>query len=472
MKLCVVIFLILMCYTSFSRVIQVGTGKQYSIPSQALSAAQNGDTVEIDAGTYTGDVCIWKKNNLMVRGVGGYAHLAAGGKNAGGKAIWVVQGNDDIIEDIEFSDCTVTDQNGAGIRFEGTNLTLLHCFFHDNEDGILAGDNANSDIVIESTEFARNGYGDGYSHNLYINHVKSLTFRFNYSHHAKVGHNLKSRAYTNYILYNRIMDEETGNSSMLIDLPSGGKSFIIGNLLMQGPNAENKKLISYGEEDLKNPDNELYVVNNTMVNKRTAGATFVYIQSGTTIAKIINNIFTGTGDVLSGSADTVTNIHFADVTEARFTDEADYEYHLNALSPAIDAGTDPGSVGDFSLVPQYEYQHPMSYKTRPSNYKIDVGAYEYLPLGVEDNLPLSSLSVFPNPVSESAEISIFNPTRGFISLNLYDMLGSEVMTVFEGYRNIGDSKIQLNVSQLQSGVYELILQENGKIESAKVVVWR
>ncbi len=197
-RFAIVIYLFLF-YTTYANVLQVGQDKQYKLPSQALTAAQDGDTVEIDSGTYTGDVCIWKKNNLLVRGVGGYAHLAAGGKNAGGKAIWVVQGNDDVLEDIEFSDCTVPDNNGAGIRFEGTNLTIHHCYFHDNEDGILAGDNANSDIIIESSEFARNGYGDGYSHNLYINHVKSLTFRFCYSHHAKVGHNLKSRAYTNYI---------------------------------------------------------------------------------------------------------------------------------------------------------------------------------------------------------------------------------------------------------------------------------
>ena len=38
-------------------------------------------------------------------------------------------------------------------------------------------------------------------HNLYIGHVNKLTFRFNYSHHAYIGHNLKSRADANYILY-------------------------------------------------------------------------------------------------------------------------------------------------------------------------------------------------------------------------------------------------------------------------------
>ncbi|OGU14171.1 MAG: hypothetical protein A2X61_07115 [Ignavibacteria bacterium GWB2_35_12] len=460
MKLSAFFLLFLFCFTSYSRIIQVGQNKQYTLPSQGLSAAQDGDTVEIDAGIYTGDVCTWNKNNLLVRGVGGYAHLAAGGKNAGGKAIWVVTGNNNVIEYIEFSDCTVPDSNGAGIRFEGTNLTIRHCNFHDNEDGILTSANDSSDIVIESSEFARNGYGDGYSHNLYIGHVRSLTFRFNYSHHAKIGHNLKSRASTNYILYNRIMDEETGNSSMLIDLPNGGKSYIIGNLLMQGPLAENRKLISYGADDLTNPDSVLYVVNNTMVNKRTAGATFVYIQKGTKEARIINNIFTGPGEVLLGSADTVTNIHFEDVEQAYFADEANYDYRIFFRSPAFDAGTALGSVAGFSLVPEYEYIHPMSYTLRLIYDYIDIGAYEAPPLGVEDDLSLLSLSVYPNPCTDEASISFNLEMEQNINLNILDLLGDVCYSLNTGVLNEGMNKININYDvfvKMQTGTYFLTL---------------
>jgi hypothetical protein len=90
----------------------------------------------------------------------------------------------------------VPDKNGAALRLEGTNFTLRNSFLHDNENGILSNANTSSNIVIEYTEFGHNGYGDGYSHNLYIGNVGSLTFRYNYSHDANVGHNLKSRAPT------------------------------------------------------------------------------------------------------------------------------------------------------------------------------------------------------------------------------------------------------------------------------------
>ncbi len=266
------------------------------------------------------------------------------------------------------------------------------------------------------------------------------------------------------------MDEETGNSSYLIDLPNGGKSFVIGNLLMHGPNAENRKLISYGAEGLANPDNELYVVNNTMVSKRSAGATFVGIQSGTTVAKIINNLMTGQGIMFTGTADTTSNLLLSDVSQAKFLDEPDYDYHLTSSSPGINQGTNPDSVPGFNLVPKFEYIHPLSYSSRTDN-GIDIGAYQWNTTGVEDNSYLSSFLVYPNPVSSTAEISFMNYAPGFISLKMFDMLGREVMTIYEGYFKIGESKFQLNTSQLPRGVYELLLQSNGKAETAKLVVW-
>ncbi|MBK8642006.1 MAG: hypothetical protein IPN15_07315 [Saprospiraceae bacterium] len=47
-------------------------------------------------------------------------------------------GRSTIVENIEFSECGVPDKNGAGIRLEATHLVVRSCYFHDNEDGILA----------------------------------------------------------------------------------------------------------------------------------------------------------------------------------------------------------------------------------------------------------------------------------------------------------------------------------------------
>lgn len=233
------------------RVLLVGPGKLYVKPCQAIAVAHPGDTVAIDSSvTYVGDVCAWSTDNLTIRGAGpARAHIDAGGKNAQEKGIWVISGKDTTVENIEFSGAKVPDQNGAGIRLQADNLTVRNCYFHDNENGILTGNSPSSTVTIEYSEFANNGFGDGQSHNLYIGNVGTLVFRYNYSHHARIGHLLKSRAAQNLVLYNRLSDEATGTSSYQIDLPNGGKSYIIGNVIEQGPANDNSTLVTYLEED-------------------------------------------------------------------------------------------------------------------------------------------------------------------------------------------------------------------------------
>jgi cephalosporin-C deacetylase-like acetyl esterase len=350
-------------------VIRVGPNRKYKMPSQAANAAKDGDIVEIDPGVYESDVAVWRQNDLTIRATAKYAHLKSNGAAAQKKAIWVVKGRNATIENIEFSGCRVPDRNGAGIRIEGQNITIRNCYFHDNENGVLGG-SGKSNILIEFTEFARNGHGDGYSHNMYIGHAAKLTIRHCYSHHARIGHNLKSRAHENHILYNRIGDEAEGTSSYCIDLPNGGRSFIIGNQIQQGPKTDNSTVVSYGAEGLKNPKPQLYMANNTIVNDRRTGV-FVYIRQGTT-AKLINNLFVGNGTPVKGKAEQITNLA---AQSGAFIDRAKFDYRLKPDSPAIDAG----SKLPENLTPLYEYVHPANRRKRTITAKPDIGAFEYRP---------------------------------------------------------------------------------------------
>ena len=121
----------------------------------------------------------------------------------------MIHANDVVVENIEFSGASVPDQNGAGIRAEGVNLTVRNCYFHDNQDGILESNVAGSNILIEFSEFDHNGFGTGQAHNLYIGHASALTFRFNWSPGAS--RPSAEIASQNYIYFNRLTDE-TGNS--------------------------------------------------------------------------------------------------------------------------------------------------------------------------------------------------------------------------------------------------------------------
>ena len=357
-------------------VLRVGPQRELKHPSAAAQIARDGDIIEIDAGVYDGDAAVWRQHRLTIRGVGGRAHLRANGAHAEGKAIWVIKGNDTRIESVEFSGAKVPDQNGAGIRLEGAGLTVRDCYFHDNENGILTGVNPASDIVVEHSEFAHNGFGDGQSHNLYIGSARTFTLRFSYVHHAIVGHNVKSRALRNHITHNRIMDENDGRSSYAVEFPNGGLAFVIGNVIQHGPATENSTIVSYGAEGLKYPLNELYFVNNTVVNDRPADGRFLFVRGGADAARIVNNVFSGRGDVLSGPGELRNNVAAA---KTDFVDPARFDYRLKAGAAAIGRGIDPGSAYGFDLRPTAEYAHKAGKRARNSSGSLDVGAFEYLP---------------------------------------------------------------------------------------------
>ena len=352
----------------------MGPDRQYRTPSEVAKVARHGAIVEIDAGVYRGDVAVWRKDNLTLRGVGGRAHLIADGAHANGKAIWVIRGKNTLVENVEFSGAAVPHRNGTGIRLDTGGLTIRGCYFHDNENGLLAAADPNNDILIENSEFARNGYGDGQTHNIYVNNVRSFTLRNSYVHHAKVGHNVKSRAQRNYILYNRLSDETDGTSSYIVDIPNGGITFIGGNIIQQSPKTSNRTLVSFGNVNRDpHPGSVLYVANNTFVNLTSIRGTFVWNRRNLP-AYLSNNLFVGNAVVLKGDGRLIMNLH---TDKPGFRDSRNFDYHLTKESPAIDAGGWPDETASELLIPTHEYVHSARASRRVISGPIDLGAFEY-----------------------------------------------------------------------------------------------
>lgn len=352
----------------------VGPHHALKAPSAAAKVARDGDIVEIEPGVYAGDAAVWTQNRLTIRGRGGRAHLRADGANAEAKGIWVIKGRQTTIESIEFSGAKVGHRNGAAIRLEGAGLLVRDAYFHHNENGILSGRNLDSDIVVEHSEFAHNGAGDGQSHNLYIGTVRSFTLRYSYSHGAIVGHNVKSRAIKNYIVYNRIADEQDGRASYAIDLPDGGLSFVLGNVIHQGPENDNRTVVAYGAEGYKNPLNELYFVSNTVINDDPNGGRFLFIQSGAHTVRVINNLFAGPGELFAGRAEARSNLRTA---KGHFVDPDRLDYRPKPRAAGIGKAIDPGSAYGFSLRPSAEYRHPLQMRPRSATAPLDVGALQH-----------------------------------------------------------------------------------------------
>lgn len=368
----------------------------------ALRGASDGDVIVLSPGNYH-EAGVLNASHVTIRGEPG-AHIQ--NATAEGKASIVIKGNDTIISGIECSGARVSDFNGACLRLEGRNLLVSGVYFHHSENGILTGSNPDSDVIIENSEFAFNGEGSGKTHNLYIGQVRSFTMRGCLSHHVNTGHLVKSRAQTNTIAYNRLIDGPDGTSSYAIDLPNAGTSYVIGNVIQQGPQASNSTIIAYAGEGASNPGTDLYVVNNTIINDRQAGGIVVHNWTEHP-TRLVNNIIIGNNNPIEGpglmESNLVSRQHgipslvkytfsnpgavwrdpgqlltMYNGIDFRFVDAQLYDFRLTITSPAIDAGVEPGTANGVNLHPDMEYSHPLKLIPRPVASTLDVGAFEYV----------------------------------------------------------------------------------------------
>ena len=282
------------------RVLKVGPGEEYRSPSEAAARVRSGDTVVIAPGTYL-DCAIWGKrvNGLTIVG----DKVTITGESCGGKGLFVIAANDVTIRGITFQGAKVADQNGAGIRAQGRNLTVENSRFIGNQNGILASGIAGSTIVIRNSYFEGNGACiKNCAHGIYVNKVDHLRVEgseFTDTHH---GHHIKSRALETEIVNNNIHDGPDGDSSYLIDLPNTGDITVTGNTLEKGAHAENRGVaISIAEEvkQPQNPSSKIVIEGNTFVSQLPNQVTFVRNMSNTAAVLRANKI-QGKVDPLTG----------------------------------------------------------------------------------------------------------------------------------------------------------------------------
>ena len=100
-----------------AKILEVGAGKPYAMPSAAIAASADGDTVRIDAGTYTD--CAIIATNVTIEGAGPDASTVITDKICGGKALLVTNGTDITIRNLTLQNAKVAEHNGAGIRAQG-----------------------------------------------------------------------------------------------------------------------------------------------------------------------------------------------------------------------------------------------------------------------------------------------------------------------------------------------------------------
>ena len=207
----------------------------------AFRAARDGATITIRPGTYY-QAGILTAKNVTIQAKGAHLKDTA----AQGKAALVLRGGNTTIVGLECSGVQVRDKNGACIRLEMPGLILRNVYFHDNQQGILAGIKT-GDILIEDSVFERNGANRGHSHQIYVAGDSLTVRRTRILSATGEGHEVKSRA-ARTVIEDSVIAALDAQDSRAIDVPNGGEVIVRNNVIERGPKTENHDLVGYGLE--------------------------------------------------------------------------------------------------------------------------------------------------------------------------------------------------------------------------------
>jgi hypothetical protein len=79
---------------------------------------------------------------------------------------------------------------------------------------------------------------------------------------------------------------------------------------------------------------------------------------------------------------------------------------------------------------------------------------------------------YPNPFNPTTKISWQSPVGGHQTIKAYDVLGNEVATLVDEFRNAGAYEVTFDASNLSSGIYFYRLQAGSFVEIKKMILLR
>jgi hypothetical protein len=77
---------------------------------------------------------------------------------------------------------------------------------------------------------------------------------------------------------------------------------------------------------------------------------------------------------------------------------------------------------------------------------------------------------YPNPFNPTTVIKYQIPKQSFVTIKIYDVLGSEVATLVNEEKPIGNFELMWNAENLASGIYFYRLQAGDFIETKKMIL--
>ena len=109
------------------------------------------------------------------------------------------------------------------------------------------------------------------------------------------------------------------------------------------------------------------------------------------------------------------------------------------------------------------------------NFNLSYVKFDLIAVDVEnevENLPaeFSLNQNYPNPFNPLTHISWQSPTSGWQTLKIYDVLGNEIVTLVDEYRNSGYYELEFDASNLPSGIYFYKLNTGNYTDTKKLIL--
>jgi hypothetical protein len=237
-----------------ARVLTVGPGGMFTLPSQAARVARPGDRIVVAPGNYA-DCAVLAADDLTLEGHDPAGSSVMSGKICQDKAILITTGHSVTVRNMTLEGARSTEGNGAGIRSEGDELIVDRVRFLNNQNGILGGITAGGRILVSNSVFTGNGACiEACAHGIYAGHIALLRVENSRFFDTRAGHHIKSRALATEIIGCDIEDGPNGTASYEIDIPNGGSLLVRNTLLEKGPHTGNAKAaIEVGAEGALQP---------------------------------------------------------------------------------------------------------------------------------------------------------------------------------------------------------------------------
>jgi hypothetical protein len=158
------------------------------------------------------------------------------------KAALVLRGRGSAVDGLVFRGYSVNDGNGAGIRIETGDLSVVNAMFLDSQEGILGGGTAAQRITIDRSTFSGLGQCDeavNCSHSIYLGNKGQVTITRSRFERGTGGHYVKLRVPNVTIADNSFDDSQGTGTNYMIDLSEGATGSIVRNIFVQGAHKEN-----------------------------------------------------------------------------------------------------------------------------------------------------------------------------------------------------------------------------------------